>query len=167
MTEAKKTDAERLQDIGRGAYASIVEMVAALNCDYDRLEELRDMIAALDENDEARAPYDDEREELAELIEAAGDCADADEARQRITEDPLSLQVRSDWCNPGEPMVAGEYEILLSTGGPATRIYGEVERGDPISARLEAQDWFLPWTEYFDADESVLLDYARCFYFGD
>lgn len=165
MTEAKKTDAERLQDIGRGAYASIVEMVAALNCDYDRLEELRAERNSLLDDGEAFWTWDNAGE-FQELNAASNGCTDQDEARQRISEDPLSLQVRSDWCNPGETMVAGEYEILLSTGGPATRIVGDLERGEPISARLEAQDWFVPWTEYVDADEDVLLAYARCFFFG-
>ena len=37
-----KTIAEQLEEVGVCALASIRELVAALDCDYDRLEELRD-----------------------------------------------------------------------------------------------------------------------------
>ena len=37
----------------------------------------------------------------------------------------------------------------------------------PETARLEYQDWFTPWTEYYQADENTLLEYAQCFYFGE
>ncbi len=41
-SDAKRfEDSEKLQDIGRSAYESIASMVAALDCDYDRLQELR------------------------------------------------------------------------------------------------------------------------------
>ena len=92
-----------------------------------------------------------------------------DEARQAIEEDPLSCQVRSGWANSPEEMEAEEYEILLCTGGPACRIVGDLDRGEPDHARLEYQDWFTPWVEYLDMsheEHEALLTYARQFYFG-
>ena len=92
-----------------------------------------------------------------------------DDARQRIEEDPLSVQVRSDWHEPGDQDPPQEYMILLCTGGPATRIIGDLdEHGEPESAKLQYQDWFTAWTVYplTDDEEDYLLDYARCFYFG-
>lgn len=92
-----------------------------------------------------------------------------DEARERIQEDPLSVEVRSDWHRPGDAATLGEYLILLCTGGPACRIIGELsEHGEPTTARLEHQDWFTPWTEYrLDSEEeAILLRYANCFYFA-
>jgi hypothetical protein len=159
---------EELQAIGRTAYESLAEMVAALNCDYARLEELRTDLYAL-ETDTERAAWNAENgEELRELEDAAGDCKSDDEARERIQEDALSIEVRSDWTTPGETMKAEEFCILLSTGGPATRIRGELdEHGEPQRAWLEAQDWFQPWTQFFGADQATLLAYARCFYFGE
>ena len=93
---------------------------------------------------------------------------DEDEARQAISEDPLSVQVRSGWANSLEEFEAEEYEILLCTGGPACRIIGELDRSEPDSARLQYQDWFTPWTEYITTgeDHEALLTYARQFYFG-
>ena len=77
----------------RAQLDSIIEMVAALSVDYDRLEELREM--------EAEDMTEEEKEELAELGTAAGDCADEDDARERIQQDPLEISVRSDWHAPG------------------------------------------------------------------
>jgi hypothetical protein len=151
---------DTLNETGAAALASIRDMLAAVAVDYDRLEELR-------ETDE---PDEDEARELAELEEAAGDCADEDEARERIQEDPLSVQVRSGWYSPGEAdQKPEEFELLLSTGGPAVRILGELdEYGEPSRAWLEVQDWGTPWTHYFEPGvDDMLLEYAGHFYFGE
>ena len=43
---------------------------------------------------------------------------------------PLSVLVRSGWYIPGTaPGYAEEFEILLSTGGPACRIIGQLDAG--------------------------------------
>ena len=92
--------------------AGIRTMLAAIQCDYDRLEELRDERDGYEFDPDANAAPDgpsyannreawagenpEAAEELTELEEAAGDCEDAEEAQQRIHEDPLSCQVRSD-----------------------------------------------------------------------
>ena len=95
-----------------------------------------------------------------------------DEALERIQEDPLSVQVRSDWTDPyrwnGPGLKAAEYEILLMTGGPAVRIIGDLPQHDePDNAHLQYQDWGTPWTELFPTDMVTLIAYARTFYFGD
>ena len=159
-------NAASLANTGKCSYESIAEMVAALNCDYDRYQELIDLAGTGELSNDECGEYD-------ALKKAAGDCKDRDDAEQRIHEDPLSVEVRSDWLEIGsfarEPrMQPAEFRILLATGGPAVRIIGELDANcEPTSARLQAQDWFLPWTDYRDADESVLLDYCRCFYFGE
>ena len=90
-------------------------------------------------------------------------------ASDAIQDDPLSVQVRSGWTAPGDPMEAAEYEILLCTGGPAVRIVGTLDQwSEPDTATLEHQGWFMPWedADIIDDDEQVLLTYARQFYFG-
>ena len=42
LTKRDEENAAKLQEIGKNAFESIAEMVAALECDYDRLEELRE-----------------------------------------------------------------------------------------------------------------------------
>lgn len=160
-----------LQEIGKSAAQSLAEMVAALECDYDRLEELRNERQAFNERSGTAEtlPMPDD-EELAELEAAAGGCTSREDALQRIKEDPLSVQVRDGWHDVGDTSYPEEFEILLGTGGPATRILGELdEHNEPKRARLQTQDWFTPWTDYRgDAiSQDDLLTYCRCFYFGE
>ena len=90
-------------------------------------------------------------------------------AREQIDEDPLSVEVRSEWVSPGGETELVEYRILLCTGGPAVRITGDLGRfNEPDSAQLEYQDWFTPWERYretTDDEDAALLRYARQFYF--
>lgn len=148
-----------LQTIGASAYASIVQLVERLDPDFwERLEELRDM--------EDRTPEDEA--ELARMESAREHVVDEDDARDAILEDALSVEVRSDWHTPGDSGADTEYCILLSTGGPATRIIGDLNQWkQPVSATLQIQDWGTPWTDYREADEDTLLKYADCFYFGE
>ena len=66
--------------------------------------------------------------ELLDQLKIAQDDNDSDaaedDARSRIDEYPLSVQTRSGWHNPGTIEPDAEFEILLGTGGPASRIVG-------------------------------------------
>jgi hypothetical protein len=83
----------------------------------------------------------------------------------------------------GEDAKPEEYRILLCTGGPACQIVGQLnEHCEPVTAIMQVQDWFQPWTEFrpvadkaehardkfsgYDS-EPILLAYARCFWFGE
>jgi len=104
-----------------------------------------------------------------ELCEQFDIYAEPDEnAMQTIQESVLSVTVRDGWHQPGVPSEgAEEYEILLTTGGPALRIYGELDDyGQPRTAELQMQDWFTPWTHY-PSPQADLLRFASCFYFGE
>lgn len=176
-TTTADTKADELRRIGASAYASIAEMVAALECDYDRLEELRDEQQAYSDSGDVNDPEHtaalerwaeenpEDAEELAELTDAAGECKDADDARQRIEEDALSVRIFGERTN-GE-WEADKFEILLATGGPAVRIMGELDANcEPSHAYLETQDWGTPWTEYYETGiRDTLLAYCRCFCF--
>lgn len=161
-----------LQDIGRGAFESIAEAVAAFECDYERLADLREG-RDTDGAEEWNRLNPELAEELADLEKAAGDCEDSDDAHERLVNQPLSLEVRSDWYSPGDPpSTPSEYCILLGTGGPATRLVGDLDANcEPSSARLEAQDWGTPWTEYrgqwSNGGRETLLTFARQFCYGE
>jgi hypothetical protein len=159
-TEKSHAEAQAIAQL-----SSIRDMLAALECDFDRLEELRDERDSLDEEEVRNWP---ESGELAELEEAAGDCQDQDEARQRIQEDPLSIQVRSGWNNVGEEFEAEEFEILLCTGGPTVRILGELDQNnEPSRAYMQYQDWGTSWTDYYeDGIGAACLAYAQQFNYG-
>ena len=116
------------------------------------------------------------RSKLESIVEMVSDLDSPDDeareaAQERIQESPLSVQVRSGWCNSKGDMEPEEFTILLCSGGPAVRIYGELGRySEPDSARLEYQDWFTPWEPLCDMSEDqeqALLRYCQQFYFGE
>lgn len=145
MKTTKKTPAEEVNHAERNAKAwleSIVGMIAAM----EKAEEERD-------------------ESTFE-----GETLDADGWMQRIQECPLSIQVRAGWHNPGEKAEDEEFNILLSTGGPALRIVGDLDRyNQPENPRLQYQDWGTPWTDYgTDGDEDEAMQrFCACFFFGE
>ena len=99
-------------------------------------------------------------------------CRESDETydviREEIQQSALSLQVRSDWEELGTDLEPGELCILLSTGGPALRIVGDLGRFNcPKDCRMEYQDWGTPWTEYRAIGSAVLDSWAAQFYWGD
>jgi hypothetical protein len=190
MNTQTKEEVDHGQTNAAAWYGSICEMVAALNCDYERLEELSDERADLqseatdDTNvviDEARdalrdwdANHGDELESLrlAATLDGHFQQTHADAVRERIQESVLSVEVRSAWYNPGDPdcrdMAPEEFQILLTTGGPALRLCGELdEHCQPTRAVLQFQDWGTPWTDYYTGDMDTLLAFASCFYFGE
>ena len=144
------------------------------------LASIREMVARLEHADECNGDPDD-----CELVNPEGtpsiwrplttgesfdDYHDADAARQAIEEDALSVQVRSGWYSPGAEHEVEEFEILLTTGGPALRIVGDLDQyGQPECPRLEIQDWFIPWQEVAldSEDYAALRAYCAVFYFGD
>jgi hypothetical protein len=178
----EETFEEQAKKYAACSIASIREMIEAMeharDCDGDCSE--CDGSGTIPHVD----PIDgDGEEETCETCKGTGKCTegadsdcpenwhDEDSARQRIEEDALSVEVRSDWHTPGDEDAneATEYNILITTGGPAARITGNLDRGQPTSAVFEYQDWFKPWTEVYtgQADASILLQYAQCFYFGE
>jgi len=120
--------------------------------------------------EQARAQLDS----ITEMVKALknGEEIDGQDPAERIHEDPLSVEVRSDWHSPGDGNdKSTEYMILLCTGGPAVRIIGELdEYGQPETAKIEYQDWFTPWVRYANTsseEDETLLTYARQFYYGE
>ena len=174
-------------DQAKAQAESIAAMVAAIQCDYDRLQELRDEREALaDEVEECEAVETDGDEErraafearaalaewdnhmrgvLNELEAEAGECADSDEAHEIVQNDPLSIEVRSGWASATDTMTAEEFRIVLCTGGPHVVIRGELLMCTPSRAWMMYQDWGTPKTQYFDIEQSTLLAYCQEFYF--
>jgi hypothetical protein len=106
---------------------------------------------------------------LRDLCNASDHYDWADAIQQQIDEMPLSVLVRSDWHAPGDVGAAGEYEILLSTGGPAVRITGWLTSyKEPDDAFLQCQDWGTPWQPVALDHETqlALQNFAHNFYFG-
>lgn len=98
---------------------------------------------------------------------------DSETVLERIHQMPLSLEVRGGWYTPGdsESTKPDEFRILLTTGGPALQLVGDLdEYGQPSNPRLQWQDWGTPWTNYRDTNEEedeALQVFVNCFYFGE
>jgi hypothetical protein len=105
-------------------------------------------------------------------VEYEGSEYDYDGLCERAQEDALAVSVRGPWHTPGEyDNKPSEYLVLLSCGGPACRITGDLNQyGQPDSARVEWQDWGTPWTEYRDTtteQDDAVVAFVRLFYFGE
>lgn len=178
MTNARYN---KLKVIGKNALNSIRDTVAALKCDYDRLKELRNerdshtkSISDASTPKEAKAfkkVYQDwlqeNEEELTSLEGKADGCEGQDAARQRIEEDPLSIEFRTAWISQRETVERDDWAeacILLATGGPAVQIMVELNDGQPHRAYLQVQDWGTPWTNYYEAGcDELLMNYVNVF----
>ena len=125
---------------------------------------IRKALSTIDKLDRGKDP----RNETAEFD---GEQLTAEDIRDRLMESPLAVEIRRGWCAVGhlECHDEAEYRILLTTGGPALRVVGKLQNGNPYSAALEYQDWGTPWTAYRVAehDEKRLVEFASLFYYGD
>lgn len=130
-----------------------------------------------EKDDNAKQQAKAQMESIMELVanyERAGNAED-DEAQEKIREeirgDALSVEVRTDWHDPGcNEEKPTEGRILLCTGGPAVQIIVELnEYCEPEKARLEYQDWFTPWTHcpISNKESDALLIYCGQFWFGE
>jgi hypothetical protein len=124
-----------------------------------QLESIRELVTCLD------------HAHTCDNAACEADCPhDEDEAREAITDDALSVEVRTDWHGVGavEAAKPTHYKILLCWGGPAVQIVGTLDQhNQPDSAQLQYQDWFTEWMNYplTDDDQQTLITYAQQFYF--
>ena len=95
-----------------------------------------------------------------------------EEITQEVLNSALSLEFRNGWYSDlyhlkgvTEPI---EFKILLSWGGPALRIIGEIEENFAVNPKLQYQDWGTPWTdlEITENQQKALNWFCNCFYFG-
>ena len=89
------------------------------------------------------------------------------EALEEQTRDSvLAVDVRSGWESDPSQLRPEEFQILLSTGGPALRLIGCLDENlCPCRVRMEHQDWGTPWTEFFPVDRDALAWFACLFPF--
>lgn len=126
----------------------------------------KDLVQGLNEYwEEGRVLTEEEKSEKLDEYH------DRDSAEQAIDEDPLEISVRDNaWHSLDDTSFdPDEYRILLTTGGPAVQVKGELRSKQPRNAQLQCQDWFTPWTdvEISSEEDDYLLAYAQHFYFGD
>jgi len=135
-----------------------------------QLESIIELVNWLEHTQECENPDCQRGASGGDFWENRDEYHNQDNAEQVISEDPLSVQVRSEWHTPGENNESLEFTILLCTGGPAVRIIGELnEHQEPESARIEYQDWFTAWEDMplTSEQQEKVLTYCRQFYFAN
>ena len=103
------------------------------------------------------------------LFEKIKDYDAQDQLRESILNSALSVEFRSGWYSSlDDELVPEEFKILLTWGGPALRIIGELDNYGPVNPKLQFQDWGTPWTDLeITEDQQNALDwFCNCFYFG-
>lgn len=125
-----------------------------------------------DDNEHAKQNAAAWLESIAEMVGRLDSESDRvrEKASEEIQESPLSVEVRGGWHVPGlDAESPYEYSILLSAGGPALRIIGDLgEHCEPETATMQWQDWYTSWTNYDTSEyNSALLAFVSQFYFGE
>jgi len=93
-----------------------------------------------------------------------------DEIRESINNSALSVEFRSGWSTNSEKLEAEEFKILLTWGGPALRVIGDLDQYKQAeNIKLQFQDWGTPWTDFqlSENQENALNWFCNCFYFGE
>ena len=102
-------------------------------------------------------------------LQESNDYNQQDELRESILNSALSVEFRSGWYSSlDEETKPEEFKILLTWGGPALRIIGELDDYGPVNPKLQYQDWGTPWTDFeITKDQQKALNwFCNCFYFG-
>lgn len=109
--------------------------------------------------------------EIEEVVLDGETFTDATELSDRMQECALSVEVRGGWhAAGGEDTPPYEFQVLVTTGGPAFRVIGKLDqRNYPTDVRAEHQDWGTPWIEVdLNAEQQEAVDwFAGLFYYGD
>tara|TARA_R100000231_G_scaffold26547_1_gene24051 strand:- start:187 stop:585 length:399 start_codon:yes stop_codon:yes gene_type:complete len=104
-----------------------------------------------------------------QIFENLKDFESQDQLRESILNSALSVEFRSGWYSSlDHELVPEEFKILLSWGGPALRIIGELDNYGPVNPKLQYQDWGTFWTDFeITEDQQEALNwFCNCFYFG-
>jgi len=125
-------------------------------------------MVATSEKEKAHAVAREQFVHIRELVlahAAAQSLEEEQAATEAILKQAPQIAVRSNWHSPREPQYVSEYRILLSAGSPSVQIIGDIEEGEPYTARLGYQAWFTRWEEceLTEEEEQQLLTYAGFF----
>jgi hypothetical protein len=103
------------------------------------------------------------------IFENLKDFESQDQLRESILNSALSVEFRSGWYSSlDDELVPEEFKILLTWGGPALRIIGELDSYGPVNPKLQFQDWGTLWTDFeiTEDQQDALNWFCNCFYFG-
>ena len=93
-----------------------------------------------------------------------------EEIKENILNSALSVEFRSGWTSNPNELEIEEFKILLTWGGPALRVIGELNQyKEPENIKMQFQDWGTFWTDFeiTENQQEALNWFCNCFYFGE
>ena len=93
-----------------------------------------------------------------------------EEIKENILNSALSVEFRSGWTSNPNDIELEEFKILLTWGGPALRVIGELNQyKEPENVKMQYQDWGTFWTDFeiTENQQEALNWFCNCFYFGE
>ena len=93
-----------------------------------------------------------------------------EEIKENILNSALSIEFRSGWTSNPNQLEIEEFKILLTWGGPALRVIGELDQyKQPENIKMQFQDWGTFWTDFeiTENQQEALNWFCNCFYFGE
>ena len=102
-------------------------------------------------------------------LQESNDYNQQDELRESILNSALSVEFRSGWSTNPEQLEIEEFKILLSWGGPALRVIGDLDKyKQPENIKMQFQDWGTPWTDFeiTESQQKALNWFCDIFYCG-
>ena len=93
-----------------------------------------------------------------------------EQTKESILNSALSVEFRSGWTSNPNDIELEEFKILLTWGGPALRVIGDLNQyKEPENIKMQYQDWGTCWTDFkiTENQQEALNWFCNCFYFGD
>jgi len=93
-----------------------------------------------------------------------------EQTKESILNSALSVEFRSGWTSNPNELEIEEFKILLTWGGPALRVIGELNQyKEPENIKMQFQDWGTFWTDFeiTENQQEALNWFCNCFYFGE
>ena len=93
-----------------------------------------------------------------------------EQTKESILNSALSIEFRSGWTSNPNELEIEEFKILLTWGGPALRVIGDLNQyKEPENIKMQFQDWGTLWTDFeiTENQQEALNWFCNCFYFGE
>ena len=93
-----------------------------------------------------------------------------EQTKESILNSALSVEFRSGWTSNPNDIELEEFKILLTWGGPALRVIGDLNQyKEPENIKMQYQDWGTYWTDFeiTEEQEKALNWFCNFFYFGE
>jgi hypothetical protein len=140
MTDTTKQDG--LKNVGRNAMAALREMVAALECDYDRLEELRD-------------EWKDHQEAIIDLTKQRDDALKGDADREEL------LALNNELLSAMDNVQAWQDENMTELA-ELEEAAGECESRDDAETRIQEDPLSIEYRSGWVSDKSDMVPEEAC-----